>query len=266
MKKILVLTVLASLTACATSPTGRKQMMLVDDAQVAQLGLAAFDQIKAKQPISQNAADQRYVRCIADKLIKELPAEMQKMQWETVVFEDATPNAFALPGGKIGVNSGILPVANTEGELAAVMGHELSHVWSRHSAERVSQEMGLQAAMQGVQAYRGATGHNDGQQVYALLGLGAQVGLLLPFSRKHESEADRLGIELVARAGYDPRESVQLWQNMESAAKGGRPPEWLSTHPDPEKRMAALASRSAELDPLVSLARSQGKGPGCPRN
>jgi predicted Zn-dependent protease len=170
--------------------------------------------------------------------------EMAKQfQWEvTVIKDDKTMNAFALPGGKIAVYTGIFPVAKSEAGLAAVLGHEVTHALARHGAERMSQGELTNAALQAAGAAAGSSGMNPAlsQGAMAALGAGAQVGVLLPFSRAHESEADYIGILLAADAGYDPRESVSLWERMEQLSRGGGPSEFLSTHPSNETRIDQL--------------------------
>ena len=228
------------------------------------MGLSAFDEMKSKGKVSHDARLQNYVSCVTNKLIFELPNDFSQQDWEVVVFEDEAPNAFALPGGKVGVHTGILSVAQTEDQLAAVIGHELSHVTYQHGGQRVSTQLALEAAGQAVQMYVGAKGEQRNPMLEAAIGVGGQVGVLLPFSRKHESEADRAGQVLMARAGYDPAEAATLWQNM-LAANNGAPPQWLSTHPNSEKRMEKLAAQAPELQALAESARSQGKGQACPR-
>ena len=171
-------------------------------------------------------------------------AEMaNQFQWEvTVIKDDKTMNAFALPGGKIAVYTGIFPVAKTEAGLAAVLGHEVTHALARHGAERMSQGQLTNVTLQVLGTAAGTAGGNAklGQAAMAALGAGAQVGVLLPFSRKHESEADYVGILLAADAGYDPRESIALWERMGQMSGGGAPSEFMSTHPSHETRIAQL--------------------------
>ena len=166
----------------------------------------------------------------------------QQFQWEVIVIkDDKTMNAFALPGGKIAVYTGIFSVARTEAGLAAVLGHEVVHALARHGAERMSQGQLANAAMEAAGAAVGASGGGMmSQAAMAALGAGAQVGVLLPFSRKHESEADYIGILLAADAGYDPRESVLLWERMGQLSRGGGPSEFISTHPSHETRIDQL--------------------------
>jgi len=166
-----------------------------------------------------------------------------QFQWEvTVIKDDKTANAFALPGGKMAVYTGIFPMAKTEAGLAAVMGHEVVHALARHGAERMSQGQLTNATLQVVGAAAGASGGGGmlGQAAMAALGVGAEVGVLLPFSRKHESEADYVGILLAADAGYDPRESVALWERMGQMSGGGASSDFMSTHPSHETRITQL--------------------------
>lgn len=269
------LMLLVSLSGCETNPyTGRSQFLMTSVSQEMQMGAQAYGQVKndPKMKQSQDPREIEPVKRVAAHIIEAAKrskyAEMaQQFQWEVTVFkDDKTANAFALPGGKIAVYTGIFPMAKTEAGLAAVMGHEVVHALARHGAERMSQG---EAANIGVQVLGAAAGIGTGnaalgQATMAALGAGAQVGVLLPFSRKHESEADYIGILLAADAGYDPRESVVLWERM-SRSGGGAPAEFMSTHPSNETRidqlkqwmpeaMAIYQSRhavpSAELPPI----------------
>lgn len=239
------------LAGCETNPyTGRHQLLITSVADEMTLGAQAYSQVKSdpKVRLSQDPREIEPVKRIAARIIEAAKrskyAEMaQQFQWEvTVIKDDKTMNAFALPGGKIAVYTGIFPVAKTEAGLAAVMGHEVVHALARHGAERMSQGQLTNAALQVAGAAIGASGSNPmlSQAAMAALGAGAQVGVLLPFSRAHESEADYIGILLAADAGYDPRESVRLWERMEQLSKGGGPAEFLSTHPGHETRIQQL--------------------------
>jgi predicted Zn-dependent protease len=214
------------------------------------MGAQAYNQVKSdpKMRPSQDPREIEPVKRIAARIVEAAKrskyAEMaQQFQWEvTVIKDDKTANAFALPGGKMAVYTGIFPMAKTEAGLAAVMGHEVVHALARHGAERMSQNQLTNTTMQVVGAVAGAAGGRGmlGQATMAALGVGAQVGVLLPFSRKHESEADYIGILLAADAGYDPRESVALWERMGQASGGGGPSEFMSTHPSHETRIDQL--------------------------
>jgi predicted Zn-dependent protease len=181
--------------------------------------------------------------------------------WEVQVFEDKNVNAFALPGGKIGVYTGLLNVAKTPDQLAAVLGHEVSHVIAEHGNARMSAALATQAGLTAAEIYAASSG-NDQAQILGLLGLGAQVGILLPYSRSQESEADLLGLDLMARAGFDPRQAVALWHNMAQAG-GEQPPEFLSTHPSHENRIEDLKKRMASDLKRYRQARAQGNTPSC---
>lgn len=262
MRKTFFLTAAALLTACATAPTGRTQLMIVSDAEMSRMGAAAFDQIKSEGKVANDPERERYVRCIADALIAELPAPWRDQPWEVALMADDSANAFALPGGKVGVNTGLLRAATTPDQVAAVVGHELGHVVSKHGAERMSQQMAAQGAMAAA-AVAGAASGNDNAQALALLGIGATVGVLLPYSRLHESEADELGQRYMAAAGFDPRAAATLWENMQANAGGSRPPALLSTHPDPTRRAERLAARAPSLMPVYEEARAAGRAPQC---
>jgi predicted Zn-dependent protease len=185
--------------------------------------------------------------------------------WDVVVFKDDDANAFALPGGKIGVNSGLLKVAKTPDQLAAVIGHEVSHVIANHSNERVSTAFATESGLQLASALAGAASPTQ-QQLFGLLGVGiAQFGVLLPFSRTQESEADAVGLDLMASAGFDPRQSIDLWRNMAAAGGGARPPEFLSTHPGHETRIHNLEARLPHALPIYEQAVKAGKRPSCGR-
>jgi len=196
------------------------------------------------------------VQCVGNAITREVGGN-----WEIVVFKDDSANAFALPGGKIGVNTGLLKVAENQHQLATVIGHEVAHVQAHHSNERVSQKFAVDQGMSLLNAIASPqTG--TGQALMGLLGVGAEYGILLPFSRVQESEADVLGLELMARAGFDPRESVKLWINM-SRTNSGQPPEFLSTHPSDSSRISGLNARIPSALNLQSRARQQGKQPAC---
>lgn len=250
---------LAVVAACSTAPTGRRQFIVVGDGDMAKMGAAAFDEIKGKGKLANDPAAARYVGCVADALIAQLPEASRRQPWEVVLIAEDSANAFALPGGKVGVHTGLLKLATTQDELAAVIGHELAHVVSRHAAERVSQQFATEAALQVADSASGG----EHQQLLGLLGAGAQAGVLLPFSRKHESEADELGQRYMAEAGFDPAAAVALWQAMAKANGGQRVPAWLSTHPDPAQRIAKLAKRAPALAPVYQQARAAGRIPKC---
>lgn len=236
------------ISGCETNPyTGRSQLLMTSVSEEIQMGAQAYDQVKSdpKMRMSQDPREIEPVKRVAARIVEAAKrskyGEMaQQFQWEvTVIKDDKTANAFALPGGKMAVYTGIFPMAKTEAGLAAVMGHEVVHALARHGAERMSQGQLTNAGLQVVGAAAGKGGML-GQATMAALGVGAQVGVLLPFSRKHESEADYVGILLAADAGYDPRESIALWERMGQMSGGGAPSEFMSTHPSHETRIAQL--------------------------
>ena len=225
------------LTGCATAPvSGRRQLMLVGAAQENDLGVQAYRQVLQKEPITHDSLAVEPVQRIARRL--EAVADRPDYRWEVnVIKEDKTVNAFALPGGKIAVYTGIFPIAQTEAGLAIILGHEVGHVLARHGAERMSQGILAQVGEQALSVAVASSPHAN--MIMAAYGLGAQVGVLLPYSRVQESEADRIGLVLAAKAGYDPRVGLEVWKRM-AALPGQRPPQFLSTHPSPETRIGDI--------------------------
>ncbi len=243
--------VVAGLIACETNPyTGRSQLLMMPISQELQLGAQAYAQVKndPKVKLSQDPREVEPVKRVAQRVIEAAKrskyAEMAKQfEWEvTVIKDDKTMNAFALPGGKIAVYTGIFPVAKNEAGLAAVMGHEVVHALARHGTERMSQNIVAQIGLEAANIALGASGGSPllSQGAMAALGAGVQVGVLLPFSRAHESEADYIGLLLAAQAGYDPREAPRLWERMEQLSSGKSPSEFLSTHPSHGTRIQQL--------------------------
>jgi predicted Zn-dependent protease len=258
MRFVIVAVVSAAITACATSPTGQPQLQLFPEEQMAQMGRTAYQELKQQTPVSDDPEVKRYVRCVAEAITDRVAPDTN---WEVTVFKDKAANAFALPGGKIGVYTGMLDVAKNQHQLAAVIGHEIAHVQAKHSNARISTTYATQAGLSLAQVLAGGSGQEQ-QQLMGLLGLGAQVGVLLPYGRSQESEADVLGLEYMARAGFDPRESVALWQNMEQA-NGQQPPEFLSTHPAHGTRIEQLKAHMRQALALYKRARNQRRPPNC---
>lgn len=260
MKRPLISFTLATallFSGCQVVPaTGRKQLMLVSPAEEARMGLAAFNDIKKAEKISTNAAYNAQVQRVGKRIAESVGRDAPGTQWEFVVFESEQVNAFALPGGKVGVYTGLLKLAASDDELAIVVGHEIAHVTSHHGGERTSQNIAfagigllLTAGMEQQEvspAKRNA--------ILTAYGLGAQIGVLLPFSRTHESEADAVGLRYAAGAGYDPRAAAAFWRKM--AAKGGaKPPEFLSTHPSDTTRIAALEALAPQCLSLYQASK-----------
>ncbi len=266
MKPLMLgLAIALAVSSCATttSPTGRRQVVgAVSQQQLNQLGAQAFAQMKAQKPQTRDSREAAYLRCVVNAVVRELPAGAQS-GWESAVFVDREPNAFALPGGKVGVYTGIFTVARNQDQLAGVVAHEIGHVVSRHHDERITRQAGASTLLQIGGALLGSR-YGQGAANAAVQGgsILAQTGFLLPGSRAQESEADVVGQQLMARAGFDPRGAVSLWQNM-IAAGGNRPPQWLSTHPDPQARIGELRARSESLMPTYEQARASGRRPNC---
>jgi predicted Zn-dependent protease len=250
------------LTACQTSALGRSQFKLMPESVMSQMGVTAFAEISQQTAISSNASVNRAVACVADAVTRAISGGYTATRWEVRVFKDDSPNAFALPGGKIGVNTGMVRVAKNQHQFAAVIGHEVSHVLAGHANERVSADIAARGSLQLVQAALGDPANPMHGQMMGLLGAGAQVIVLLPYSRAHEREADLMGLDLMARAGFDPRESIALWRNM-AAAGGAQPPEFLSTHPSHGTRIADLNQRMSHAMRLFAAAASSGRVPDC---
>ena len=246
--------------ACVSSPLGRQRLLLFPDAEIAQMGAASFEQMKGQLPVDRDPVLEARVRCVVDAITAPLEGGSAG-GWEVVVFRTDEPNAFALPGRKIGVNSGIFRAARNPDQLATVLGHEVAHVLAQHANERISTAFAAQSGLELVGAIAGGPGPQQ-QQLLAMLGVGAQVGLLLPWSRDQEREADLIGLDLMADAGFDPRQSVELWRNMAELG-GPQPPEFLSTHPASATRMQDLSARMPEALARAEAAHARGRLPRC---
>jgi predicted Zn-dependent protease len=229
---------------CETAPvTGRQQLILIPPAQEIALGLQSYRDILKESKLSQDKATVDMVNRVGWNIARVVDRDYpiaKDYAWEfNVIEEDKTPNAFALPGGKIAVYTGILPYTQNEAGLATVMGHEIGHALARHGGERMTQA--LLASVGGVALNVAIQGKSSEakQAINTAYGVGATVGVLLPFSRLEESEADHIGLILMAKAGYDPREAIRFWERMGQAG-GKKPPVFLSTHPTDEKRIAQI--------------------------
>ncbi len=251
-RKRLLLAMMVTLVAagCSTAPvTGRQQFILVPESQDAQLGLEAYQDILSQSKLSDDAELQRRVREVGTRIAAV--SGRPDFDWEFNVIEDDNPNAFALPGGKVGVNTGLFQVAQNDDQLAAVMAHEVAHAIARHGSERISTQLVLQA---GLSAGSIIVGSEAGDQYAQYAAQAATLGIILPFNRKQESEADEIGVLLMAEAGYDPRQAVELWRNFE-AFGGDRPPEFLSTHPSPGNRIQRIERLLPRAMPIYERAR-----------
>lgn len=228
------------LIACATVPiTGRSQLLLLSESAEQQMGLDAYRQVLRKAKLSTDAAATEQVQRVGRRIAEA--TGRTDYQWEFNLIEDKQANAFCLPGGKVAVYTGILPVTRDDAGLAAVLAHEVAHAIARHGGERVSEVLLVQVGLAATQVGLSRNDPATVRQVTALLGAGATVGLLLPWSRSQESEADHLGLIYMAKAGYHPAAARDLWMRMEEAARGrGSPPEFLSTHPSAATRIRQI--------------------------
>lgn len=226
---------------CKSAPiTGRKQMLLMPESQEVSLGLTAFNDVAAKEPLSQNAQYNELVQRVGQRIAAV--ANKPDYQWEFKVIASEQQNAFCLPGGKVAVYEGIIPICATEAGLAVVMSHEIAHALARHGGERMSQNMAVDGVKQAVSYVMQNQDQARKDMVMQAYGVSSQYGVLLPYSRKHESEADHIGLLMMARAGYDPREAPRFWQRFGSLKNGNQPMEFMSTHPSDARRAADLAA------------------------
>lgn len=261
-RAIFALLVALLLGACADSSQTRPDRARISDNDMAAISASAFEQLKSKNQLSADYEAYSLVRCVSDHLVAELAETDRALRWETVVFEDASALLYALPGGKLGVHRGLLQVTPEEAQLAAAIAHELGHIAQRHVAERVSAEFALEAAVAAAQTYRGKQGPEPSKQLYALLGLGTQVGEIRPFSDAQELAADSAGLRLLARAGYPADAAPALWQTLAEQASA-QTASWLASHPQPARRANALRLQLAAVRPDEEAAQAAGRQPHC---
>ena len=263
LRRIVILAVaaLVSAGACSSSPTGRPQLAFKSEQDMRKMGEQTFTQIKAQTPQSRDGESIRVILCVAEAITSRLPADERGAGWEVVVFDDNAVNAFALPGNKIGVYEGIFRAARNQDQLAAVIGHEVAHVIAHHANERVSTATATQLGVNVAQAAAGGSGTYGGQAA-GLLGAGATMGVILPFNRKQESEADVVGLDLMAKAGFNPDQAIPLWENMSRIGKE-KPPEFMSTHPSDETRLNGLKKALPGAEKLYTEAQAKGFQPSC---
>ncbi len=237
--------------------TGRKSHVGMSTQQEAALGFQTYRQVLAQARSIDSGPQFEMVRRVAGKLASATGAAGAEYEWQVSLIDDEQVNAFCLPGGKIVVYTGILPIAQNEAALATVMGHEMAHATSRHGAQRVLQQNLAQTAMTGIAVSLSDMDYNKQRAVMGALGAGAQFGILMPFGRQHESEADEIGLMYMARAGYDPQESIRFWKRMDQASRSG-PPEFLSTHPSHGTRVQQLEALMPKA--LEQYNRARGGG------
>jgi predicted Zn-dependent protease len=229
-----------------TNEAGRTAVLALSPEKEAQLGLQSYRQVLQSSPVVDSGQQLEMVKRCATRLARAAAKSGHKLEWQVALIDQPDVNAFCLPGGKIAVFTGILPVAQSETGLAVVMGHEMAHATLRHGSERLMKEEQAQTLLAGVSFSLGDMDLTQRRMVMGALGAGARYGYLNPFSRSHESEADAVGLRYMARAGYDPREAIQFWKRM-AAVGGGKPPEFLSTHPSDSTRVERLRKLVPEV-------------------
>lgn len=221
---------------------GRSQLLFVSSGQMAQLAASAWTDLKKQQKTTNNPKYLNRVKRVAPRIISA--SGNNPADWEIEIFDSDQLNAFALPGGKVGFYTGILDIMDNDAQIATVMGHEVAHVNYNHAGERYSQSTLAQTGLTVAQV--AVSGSQYQNQIMGVLGAGATLGVILPYSRRHELEADKFGVRYMHRAGYDPNEALRFWETM-AAKKNGAPPEFLSTHPSDATRIAQLRREVALL-------------------
>jgi len=242
--------------------TGRKSHVAMSTREEASLGVQSYQQVLSQSESVNSGPELEMVKRVASRLATATGKAGADFDWQVSLIRSSQANAFCLPGGKIVVYTGILPITQNEPALATVLGHEMAHATSRHGSQRVLEQNLAQTALTGVAMSLSDMDYDKQRAVMGALGAGTQFGVLMPFSRKHESEADEIGLLYMARAGYDPRESIRFWQRMENAG-GAQPPEFLSSHPSHGTRIQQLEaempkaleeySKSSHADAPASL-------------
>ncbi len=243
------------LAACATVPiTGRRQLSLIPDSQMNAMSFSQYDQVLKESSLSKDAAATEQVRRVGKRIQGAVERYFQQQgqsqqlagyAWDFNLIDSKEVNAWCMPGGKVAFYTGILPVCKDDVGIAVVMGHEVAHAIARHGGERMSQELAVQLGGVALSEAMKSKPEQTRNLWLSAFGAGTQVGVLLPFSRQHESEADRMGLIFMAMAGYDPREAPKFWERM-AASGGSAPPEWMSTHPSDETRIRQLNEHLAE--------------------
>jgi predicted Zn-dependent protease len=265
---IVLLAVIAS--GCSTTPTGRKQLTMKSNATLAADGARAMAQIRAGSALVKDQPTIDYVACVADAIVGTLDDKSAALYWEMAIVNNPVVNAYVMPGGKIVVQSGIMSVADNQHQLATVLGHEVAHVTANHTNERATRSdlssFGTEVLARvligdSLNRYSRNYDPNRAYGIYGMAGTVGKLGLLNPFSRMQESEADEIGILYMAKAGFDPRESVELWKKM--GDKTANVPAFLSTHPTDESRTNSMISYLPEALVLYNQAKEEGRTPDC---
>lgn len=241
--------------SCTTIPeTGRSAIRFVPDSLLTPMAVSQFAQMKQEVPLSQDPVVNARIQKIGERVSAVVADKMPNADWEFVVFDQPVVNAFAMPGGKVGFYTGLIDLAENDAEIAAVMGHEVAHVTLKHGNERMSQALVQQGLLLGIEYYMRERPEQVKQTVRQVYGLGSQLAVMLPYSRTHEREADRVGLLYAAKAGYDPRAAVTFWQKMQ-AQGGEQPPQMFSTHPSHEDRIERLEALMPEALAIYEQSR-----------
>lgn len=236
---------------------GACSVPLVSESEIESESGKQFQEMRAQIPASTDVQLRAYINCVSAAIVQQLEKPYSEEDWEIEVFDSEDINAFAMPGGRIGIFTGLMQVAENQDQLAAVIGHEVAHVTQQHSLKRVNREATTRAGVVlGTAVLGAAPGVGD------LVAMGAQVGLSLPFSRGNETEADTVGLNYMAAAGFNPSASIQLWKNMGEKNKLG-PPQWLSTHPSGDSRIQDLVKQLPDALKLYNSAQAAGRKPDC---
>lgn len=244
------------MSGCRTAPiTGRRQMLTISEPSEVQMGFDAFQQVVRTERMSANQAAADMVVRVGQRIASV--SGRPDFQWEFRLFESAQQNAFCLPGGKVAVYEGILPICENEAGLAVVMSHEIAHALARHGGERMSQRQVVDGAQKVVSLISQGQWPEKHEAIMKAYGLGTEYGVILPYSRAHESEADHIGLMLMAKAGYDPSEAPQFWSRFARSSSGQKPPEFMSTHPNDDNRAVALAQLLPQAQGLYQSAPHQ---------
>ena len=259
---LLLLTVLIS--SCTSTPTGRNQLVLKSDAALAQEGAQQMQVIRENSPLVGDRTTIDFVACVADAIVGTLSEKDAALYWELAVVNQPDVNAFVMPGGKIVVKAGLLSMTKNQDQLAAVLGHEVAHVTAHHANERASRGDLTSYGVEVLAIILGGGYYNQTQGAYSALSTANTLGLMNAFSRKQETEADVIGLEYMAKAGFDPRESVELWKNMNAAGQT-KIPEFMSTHPSGDTRIESLIDEYPKALALYNEAHAAGRIPDCNR-
>jgi predicted Zn-dependent protease len=235
---------------CSSVPiTGRKQLTIVSSAEMNSLAATSYKETLASSKLSTNVEQTAMIKRAGERISKAVEQYMKDQnmssaldgfQWEFNLIDDPSINAWCMPGGRVAFYTGILPICQNESGIAVVMGHEIAHAVANHSSERMSQELIVQMGGTALATLLQEKPQQTQQLALTVFGVGSQVGAILPYSRKHEYEADKLGLIFMAMAGYNPNEAPKFWERMQALSGGGAPPEFLSTHPSDEKRINEL--------------------------